>query len=150
MTANCATTYRLRGCALSVALLLLGGCVAQYSNHGYFPPPEDLEQIDLGDTRSTVEETLGPSSTGSVLDDGGIYYVRSRVRTRGMFEPEVIDRQVLAISFDRNDRVSNVELFGLEDGNVVPLSRRVTDTNIDTQTFWSQLIGNIGRIGPGG
>ncbi|KPQ14077.1 MAG: hypothetical protein HLUCCO18_16175, partial [Rhodobacteraceae bacterium HLUCCO18] len=41
---------------------------------------------------------------------------------------------------------SNVERFGLEDGNVVALSRRVTDSNVQGIGFLRQLLGNLGRI----
>jgi len=55
---------------------------------------------------------------------------------------------VLAISFDQNGVLSNIESFGLEDGQVVTLSRRVTDSSVTNQNFLRQLLGNIGRIGP--
>jgi hypothetical protein len=42
--------------------------------------------------------------------------------------------------------VSNVERFGLEDGQVVALSRRVTETNIKGVSFIRQLMGNFGRL----
>ncbi|MFT5786619.1 MAG: hypothetical protein ACI9KK_001979, partial [Ascidiaceihabitans sp.] len=40
--------------------------------------------------------------------------------------------------------------FGLEDGQVVPLARRVTSTAVSNKSFLRQLIGNIGRVGTGG
>jgi len=43
--------------------------------------------------------------------------------------------------------VSNVELFTLEDGQVVVLSRRVTGTSIQNVSFIRQLLGNVGRPG---
>jgi outer membrane protein assembly factor BamE (lipoprotein component of BamABCDE complex) len=97
-----------------------------------------------------VVENLGPSATGSIVGDSGIYYVRSRVRSFGMFEPEVVEREVVAVSFNASGVVSNVERFGLERGQVVPLSRRVTEANVDNRGFLQQLLGNVGRIGPGG
>ncbi|MBC7156656.1 MAG: outer membrane protein assembly factor BamE, partial [Rhodobacteraceae bacterium] len=39
-----------------------------------------------------------------------------------------------------------VERFGLRDGEVVALSRRVTETNVRGVTFIRQLIGNIGNL----
>ena len=84
-----------------------------------------------------------------MLNEGGYYYVRSRVRTFGPTAPKEIDRQILAISFDADGVVSNIERFGLEDGNVVPLARRVTDTAVTNKSFLRQLLGNIGRIGAG-
>jgi outer membrane protein assembly factor BamE (lipoprotein component of BamABCDE complex) len=134
-----------------VLALGLSACTARYQNHGYVPKQDDLDQIAIGvDTRASVEETLGPSAAGSVVGDSGLYYVRSRVRSFAMFQPQVIEREVVAVSFDQNGLVRNVERFGLEQGQVVPLSRRVTDAGIQNKSFLRQLLGNIGRIRPGG
>lgn len=139
------------GKALAFALVLTGvsGCAANYTNHGYVPPQEDLDQIVVGiDTRSSVEETLGSSAATSVREDDALYFVRSRVRTFAMLEPEVIDRKVVAVSFDGNGVVQNVESFGLERGQVVQLTRRVTDSSVANKSIFRQLIGNIGSVTP--
>ena len=72
-----------------------------------------------------------------------MYFVRSRVRTIAMLEPEVIDREVVAVSFDSNEIVRNIERFGLEDGQVVQLSRRVTDSSVANTAFLRQLLGGF-------
>lgn len=131
-------------------MILLSACAARYTNHGYIPPQEQLDEITVGiDTKDSVAETVGVPSAGGVLNDGGYYYVRSRVRTFGPMAPKVIERQVLAISFDQTGVVTNIERFGLERGNVVPLSRRVTQPGVRDNTFLRQLLGNIGRFSPG-
>lgn len=134
---------------------VLGGaltaCSPQYMNHGYIPPTEDLDQIVVGvDTRASVEETIGTPSTAGVVNDSGFYYVRSRQRTIGALAPKVVERQVLAISFDSAGVVSNVERFGLERGQVVPLARRVTTSGVGNTGFLRQLLGNLGRFNPAG
>jgi len=75
--------------------------------------------------------------------------VRSRVRSFAYQAPRVVERQVLAITFDEAGVVNNIERFGLEDGRVVTLERRVTETSVVDRTFLRQLISAIGRIGPG-
>ncbi|MEM6887673.1 MAG: outer membrane protein assembly factor BamE [Pseudomonadota bacterium] len=140
------TRVLLAGLATAV---FLAGCSAQYSNHGYIPPQEELDQIVVGiDTLDSVRETLGASASGTVLNDSGLFYVRSRVRTFAMLEPEVVEREVVAISFDTAGVVQNVERFGLERGQVVPLSRRVTSTGVTDVPFLRQLLGNIGQVSP--
>ena len=49
----------------------------------------------------------------------------------------------------RNGQVENVERFGLEDGQVVALNRRVTTSNTRGVGFLRQLFSNIGNIGAG-
>ena len=139
-----------RRIALAGVMLLAAGCVATYRDHGYVPKPEDLAAIKVGvDTRDSVREAIGtPGSTG-VLNLGGYYYVSSRVRHYGAKKPEIVARELVAISFDSRGRVANIERFGLERGQVIPLERRITDNGESDRTFLRQLLGNLGRIGPG-
>ena len=144
-----ATRNRVMSIVAALSLSALTACSATYRNHGYVPPEEDLQQLVVGvDTRATVDDVVGPPSVGGVVGDGNYYYVRKRVREYGMFRPEVVERQVLAISFDDTDAIANIERFGLSDGNVVPLSRRVTDSSVVDNGFLRQLLSNIGNINP--
>lgn len=129
----------------------LAACSPQFVNHGYIPPPEDLEKITVGvDTRSTVADALGLPSTAGVVNASGYYYVRSRKRTLGALAPKEIERRVLAVSFTEDGVVSNIEEFGLERSQVVPLTRRVTTSGVRDKSFLRQLLGNIGRFNPAG
>ncbi|MBU3259618.1 outer membrane protein assembly factor BamE [Roseovarius sp. PS-C2] len=140
---------RTRGAMVVLGLIALTACSATYRNHGYVPLEEDLQQLVVGvDTRATVDDVIGAPSTAGMLDQGDYYYVRSRVREFGMYRPEVVERQVLAISFAEDDTIANIERFGLEDGHIVPLSRRVTDSSVIDNGFLRQILGNIGNIDP--
>ena len=142
----------MRTCALltvGILGLALSACAPTYRNHGSIPPEEDLQELVVGiDTRSSVEDAVGPPTAGGMLEEGNYFYVRSVVKTFGPRRPEVVDRQILAISFDSAGVLSNIETFGLEDGRVVALTRRVTDSDVNNVSFLRQLIGNIGRVGP--
>lgn len=121
-------------------------CTAVYRDHGYVPTEHELAAIQVGDSRAHVEETVGRPTTTGVLTDSAWYYVQSRWRHYGALAPEPIDRQLLAISFNPQGNVSNVERFTLEDGRVVVLSRRVTETSVQGVGFIRQLLGNVGRL----
>jgi Small protein A (tmRNA-binding) len=133
---------------LGLALILsLSACVAQFRNHGYVPSSEQLAQVVVGvDTKDTVADVIGAPGVEGIRDNSGWYYVRSQFRHYGAFEPKEVDRQVVAISFDSRGVVSNIERFGLEQGRVVVLERRVTDDNIKGVTFLEQLFGGLGNI----
>ncbi|NCO21116.1 MAG: outer membrane protein assembly factor BamE [Rhodobacterales bacterium] len=138
---------------LGLALCLVGAmaaCTAVYRNHGYVPADDELSALAVGvDTRETVAAAVGRPTSVGVLDGGGWYYVQSRFRTFAYRAPEEIERQVLAISFDEAGLVENIERFGLQDGRVVTLSRRVTDSNIKGVGFLRQLFGNFGNLDAG-
>lgn len=139
----------MRGGVAVIMVLLLVSCAPVYRNHGYAPDDETLNQIVVAvDTRETVAEVIGQPSSAGVLDAGGWYYVSSRYKHYAYNAPEEIERQVVAISFNEAGVVENVERFGLSDGQVVPLSRRVTESTIKGSTFVRQLLSNFGRINP--
>jgi outer membrane protein assembly factor BamE (lipoprotein component of BamABCDE complex) len=142
---------RLFGALSLCAVLSVAGCAPQFENHGYVPPEDQLEQIRVGvDTRESVTATVGVPTSSGVLNDGGYYYVRSRQRALGFLAPEEVEREVVAISFTSGGVVENVERFGLERGQIVPLTRRVTTSPVKNNNFLRQLLSNIGRLGPAG
>lgn len=140
----------IRVAAIAALALTVAGCSAVYRNHGYVPTEEELAEIVVGvDTRDSVAETIGSPGASGVLDNSGYYYVASRVKYFGPREPEVVSRELVAISFDQRGVVSNIERFGMEHGQVVPLNRRVTSSSVEDKTFLRQLLGNLGRFNPG-
>jgi outer membrane protein assembly factor BamE (lipoprotein component of BamABCDE complex) len=130
--------------------LALTACQAINRNHGYIPPEEDLAQLTVGlTTRDEALALLGRPTSAGLVDANGLYYVQSRFRHYGPLEPEEVDRQVLAVSFSESGTLTNVERFGLEDGQVVALSRRVTDTGVQGISFLRQLFGALGNFDAG-
>lgn len=128
-------------------IAVLSACSATYRNHGYAPSEEELSFVVVGvDTRDTVAAAFGKPGAAGLLTEGGWYYVQSRFKSFGPRKPEEIERELLAVSFDEDGVVENIERFGLEDGRVVVLSRRVTDSNIKGVSFIRQLLGSIGRV----
>ncbi|VDC31566.1 SmpA / OmlA family protein [Pseudogemmobacter humi] len=131
-------------------VLLAAACAKIYRNHGYVPDEVELAQIQVGsDTRESVAEKIGRPSAQGLLNDVGWFYVQSRFEHFGPREPVEVSRQVVAINFTESGTVSNIGRYGLEDGRVIEISRRVTETNIKGVSFIGQLLGNVGRISAG-
>lgn len=140
---------RVARLGLIAAVLFVAACSTVYRNHGYVPTEQDLALIEVGvDTRETVSEKIGRPSASGLLNDVGWFYVQSRWAYRGAFEPREIERQVVSITFSESGRVQNIERFGLERGKVVPISRRVTESNVRGLSLIQQLLGSFGRVGP--
>lgn len=129
---------------------LLAACTATYRNHGYVPDDADLAEITVGvDDRASVEDLIGRPGAEGMLRDDAWYYVGSRWQHYAYTAPKPVERTIVAISFDPGGQVSNIERFGLEDGEVVTLTRRVTDSGIQGVSLLRQLFGNLGQIDPG-
>lgn len=137
----------LRLALIGLGCLLLAACATVVRNHGYVPDETELAQVEIGkDTRESVAAKIGRPSAQGLLNDVGWFYVQSRFEHVGPREPKEVSRQVVAVTFTEAGVVSNVGRYGLEDGRVVPISRRVTDTNIQGIGFIRQLLSNFGRI----
>ncbi len=131
----------------AASLALMVGCTPLYRDHGYVPPESELAQLQVGvDTRESVIAAVGAPGVAGLIDETDFYYIESRFRHFGFLAPEEIDRTVLAISFDGAGALRNIERFGLANGQVVVLSRRVTTENVRDTTFVRQLLRNLGRV----
>ncbi len=132
-----------------LAVVLAVACTPLYANHGFIPDEKDLLAVKTGvDTRDTVAAFLGRPSTEGLLGDTEWFYVQSRWKTVGARASVEIDRQVVAITFDAAGKVTNVERFGLEKGEIVAISRRITTEPIHGRSALAQIFSSIGRIDP--
>lgn len=138
----------IRGLVFALTLLVTG-CVPVYRHHGYVLPETDLAMVQIGQTNQfELESMIGRPGSQGLLEGSSWFYVGSRWRHYGAMPPQEISREVVAIHFSPDGTVSNVERFGLEQGRVVVLSRRVTDSNVTSIGLIRQLIGNIGNYNP--
>ncbi|HID68701.1 MAG TPA: outer membrane protein assembly factor BamE [Roseibacterium sp.] len=140
----------IRSVGFGVTLLVaLAACSATYTNHGYIPPPEVLSEIGVGSSREQVADVIGAPGSAGVVRDEAWFYTQYRVRSFTYNAPQVIERDIVAISFSTAGRVTNIERFGLEDGQIVQLSRRVTESSVRDIGFLRQILSNFGRISLG-
>lgn len=139
---------KFAGLALgSVLLGALASCSPVLKLHGYAPVEEEIAEIRVGqDTRGSVRRKIGrPGGTG-IFTDEGWFYVSSKVEHYTFYEPEVIDRRVVAVLFDERDLVRAVNAYGLEDGRIVDLESNTTPTFGRELTILEQAFGNLGVI----
>ena len=141
----------IRRVALALAVLSIAAACARLSDsHGYIPEEAALDEIVVGqDTTATAALILGRPGTNGIVDERGWYYVRSEYERFLWRAPIEVNRQVVAVSFDDAGVIENVEEFGLEEGQVVALSRRVTTSNTQGVGFLRQLFSNLGNFDAG-
>ncbi len=133
----------------ALLLVVLTACAPIQRFHGYAPSDTDLATIEVGrDTRDTVAEKIGRPGIGGVMEGSAWYYVQSDWVEYAYRAPVEVKREVVAISFTPAGQVANIERFGLEDGNVIALSRRVPDTGQTTAGILRGIFSNLGRFNP--
>lgn len=132
----------------ALAALLTSACEEVVDVRGNMPHPTVLSKIKPGfHKRSDVENMLGTPSAVATFKKEVWYYIGGRVKTVSFFEPEVLERKVVAVRFDKNGLVSKIEA---KDGAIdrkIQLVDRETPTKGKELTVIQQIIGNIGRFG---
>jgi outer membrane protein assembly factor BamE (lipoprotein component of BamABCDE complex) len=113
---------------LGLGASAVAGCQPEVINRGYRPKPGALSQVSEGMSKTEVESILGsPSTTASVNFAGDSYYYISSVSEgRAFLRPTEVSREIVAIRFDQEDKVTSVAQYGLEDGRVFNVSDRQT------------------------
>ncbi|WP_424927483.1 outer membrane protein assembly factor BamE [Amaricoccus tamworthensis] len=128
----------------SLTGLIAAGCAPTIRVHGYVPSDAEIEPIRPGvDTQQTVAEALGNPTASGLLEDSTWYYVESVVRNYTYNAPEVIDRTVLAIEFNSAGTVTGMVRYGIEDGRIINLTTRTTETGGRKLSALEQIFGNL-------
>jgi outer membrane protein assembly factor BamE (lipoprotein component of BamABCDE complex) len=141
----------LASLGLAVAL---GACEPPVKVRGHMPDKETIAQIRPGqDGRSDVVNLLGSPSSVSSFRDKTWYYIGSREQKLAFFKPDVLERNVFAVTFDEGDTVESTRLYTLADANNIDPVDRITPSPGRDLTILQQLLGNLGRFntdgGPG-
>lgn len=143
---------RLLSAGLVVAILAgAAACTPRIDQRGNRPDEDQVVQINPGvDDKNRVAELIGTPSTVSTFDDRTWYYISKRTETTAFFDPEVMDQQILAITFSEDGIVDSMRLYGQEDGRTIAYVDRITPTEGKDLTFIQQMFGNLGRFNPQG
>ena len=129
----------------------LAACTEQLDHRGYIAKPGVFNSLHEGMSKLEVEGALGsPSTTASINFQGDSYYYISSITShRSVMKAVEIDRQVIAVRFDRQDRVTSVAQYGLVDGNVIDLNTRKTPVVGSEFSLLSELLKGAGGVAGG-
>jgi len=139
---------RLRLWLLAASLpLALSACERAIQVRGNLPDDDEVAKISPGiHTRGDIASLLGTPSTVSTFEDSKWYYIGQKTTEFAFFEPEVLERKVVVVSFDDAGTVAETNIYTLEDGQEIEPVGRVTPTEGKDLTILQQLIGNLGRF----
>ena len=125
---------------LSVLALLIA-CAPVISQRGYLPDPGGEASIKPGtDTKTTIQSRLGYASTTATFGNDSWYYISATEKQVAFFTPTVLKRQILAVYFDKQNKVTGVRRYGLEHGNVISFEKRETPARGRELAFLQQLL----------
>lgn len=135
--------------AAAVLAVALAGCTSSTSliskrTQGYDIPDSALQQIRPGQSQQLVTLVLGsPQSTNSFGDRTAWYYVETKVNQTSFGMTMVQERTVLAIYFDRNNKVIERAVYALEDGKAINIETRRTPSFGEDATFIDSILSSF-------
>jgi outer membrane protein assembly factor BamE (lipoprotein component of BamABCDE complex) len=111
---------------------------------GYAISEDALAQIRPGQSQELVATVLGSPQTINAFNEGKAwYYVQTKVSQTAFGMTTVKDRTVLAVYFDKNNRVADKALYSLKDGKVFAIEGRKTPSYGTDTSFIQQLISSV-------
>lgn len=132
---------------LSSLVFFLSSCDSRLHTRGNYLDPEKLVDIRPGEiNRNEVLEILGSPSSVMPFTSDTWYYISQRTETFAFFEPKVMNRQVVVISFGEGGKVTNIENLGLEQGQIINPVERKTLTHGNKMSVLEQMVGNLNRF----
>ncbi len=131
----------------AVATLALAACSPTIASRGNLPDPDVVAAIEPGVTQlEDIRGSLGTPSTTATFGTPVWYYMSEQTETLAFFKPKVIERRIIAITFDESERVDDVVTYTEEDGKPIDVVSRVTPTAGNELKLLQQLFGNLGRF----
>lgn len=118
-------------------------------NRGFVMDQEAIAKIKPGMDVQQVLQTLGTPSTTSTVGNRTFYYVSQRTKRTFQFQPlQVVDQNVIAVSFNQGFKVEKIANWGLKDGVIFDFINRVTPTGGEEQSFLRNLFRGVTRFNP--
>jgi len=133
--------------ALMLGVALLSGCGGQVDRHGHVFIDIDLNTLQPGMTKEQVRTVLGSPDTTSTIGGDAYYYISTTTKTVAFLKPREIDRQVVAVYFDKGNAVQQVAHYGLKDGIVVNYYKGETPARGKDVSLLEQIFGNLANRG---
>ena len=130
------------------SFFLFTACSNEYfiQTEGNMPSKDDIMQIKRGMPQSEVRKIMGSPSVISSLDHRTWIYMNSTMERMAFFEPQELDRNVVAIEFDHDGAVQKVVQLTKENGRNITISKDATPVMGSEETFMEKYFGGVGYM----
>ncbi len=132
--------------AAALLAVTLAACTSSTSlvtkrTQGYEISESAMAQIRPGQSQQLVTLVLGsPQSTNTFGDQSAFYYVETKVRQTAFGMTMVDSRTVLVVYFDKNKKVVDKAVYGLQDGKTIAIESRRTPSFGEDRSFIDQIL----------
>jgi outer membrane protein assembly factor BamE (lipoprotein component of BamABCDE complex) len=133
--------------AVVMGIFMLSACSPTITAHGSFISPSKREQVTaMTSTRADVQTLWGPPTAVAPFDPKIWYYIGEVNSQQGIFAPEVEKRELIKVTFDDLDTVTEVAAIDPKLAQEIELVERKTQTAGKEYTAVQQFIGNMGKF----
>lgn len=135
--------------AAALLALTLAACTSSTSlitkrTQGYEISDSAMAQIRPGQSQQLVTLVLGsPQSTNTFGDQSAWYYVETKVRQTAFGMTMIDSRTVLVVYFDKNKKVVDKAVYGLQDGKTIAIESRRTQSFGEDRSFIDQILSSF-------
>ena len=127
--------------AVTMAACTSSNSLVTKRTQGYEISDSAMAQIRPGQSQQLVTLVLGsPQSTNTFGDQSAWYYVETKVRQTAFGMTMVDSRTVLVVYFDKNKKVVDKAVYGLQDGKTIAIESRRTPSFGEDRTFIDQIL----------
>ena len=108
---------------------------------GYVLNDDQLAQIRTGQSQDLVTIVLGsPQTTNTFTNETAFYYVETKKDSTAFGMDMIKERTVLAVYFDKNKKVVDKAVYGMQDGRVFQIESRRTPSFGEDRTFIESIM----------
>lgn len=138
--------FLMRPVIILFLTILLTACESTVTTHGRLVEQADLNKLELGKTtRAETFSILGKPSFEGAFQSGRLYYNNQKMEQKVAGETSTIDRQLIVLTFDQNNRLQQIEIRNKNtDQEIVKLDAK-TPTPGDKLTLIDQIFTNLRR-----
>ncbi len=132
---------------ISMVILSLCGCITKEYKGGIPIRQRQYDQIKTAKTKNDIYEILGsPSATNFVGTEKWFYYT-SEGTIFAFMDPKFTKYEILSITFDKNNNISNINLKDLKNKDLSYNKSETTNLPSEIKlSVFQELFGNIGKF----
>lgn len=133
-------------------VIFVSSCTNNITKHGYIFDNDDLKMVRNGVTdKQTLLNIMGSPTIISDVDYGKeawIYY-SEEVEDFLFFKPEIVDRRIMLVEFDKEGYISNLQnLSELDEIKNFKFASDYTAVDNHGSGFFKSLFSNVGQVKP--
>ena len=120
-----------------------------FVNHnGNMPTEERISKIKAGSSKDEVLQVLGAPSAAISFDENTWIYMSSDIKRVAFKKPEEINRDILRLRFNKDDKVIEVTRLNKDNGKELVPCKEKTEVKGENLGFFRKYFGGVGQYNP--